>query len=69
MDAAFLKAAHAAEARIYRTHGLGYMLRRSVSTDHTWRLSLAHFLRVASNQWRGFRPSLILDDHDRTDRR
>ncbi|WP_371780358.1 glycosyltransferase [Streptosporangium subroseum] len=61
VDAAFLKAAHAAEARIYRTHGLGYMLRRSVSTEHTWQLSLAHFLRVASNQWRGFRPSLILE--------
>ncbi|MEV6863467.1 glycosyltransferase family A protein [Streptosporangium subroseum] len=61
VDAAFLKAARAEEARIYRTHGLGYMLRRSVSTEHTWQLSLAHFLRVASNQWRGFRPSLILE--------
>ncbi|GGS60640.1 hypothetical protein GCM10010156_19210 [Planobispora rosea] len=61
VDAAFLKAAHAAGARIYRTHGLGYVLRRSVSAEHTWRLSLAHFLRVASNQWRGFRPSLILE--------
>ncbi|MFJ2031223.1 glycosyltransferase family 2 protein [Streptosporangium sp. NPDC087985] len=61
VDAGLLKAAHAAGARIYRTHGLGYVLRRSVSTEHTWRLSLAHFLRVASNQWRGFRPSLILE--------
>ncbi|MEV4184524.1 glycosyltransferase [Streptosporangium canum] len=61
VDAGFLKAAHAAGARIYRTHGLGYVLRRSVSAEHTWRLSLAHFLRVATNQWRGFRPSLILE--------
>ncbi|GHH68245.1 hypothetical protein GCM10017673_16660 [Streptosporangium violaceochromogenes] len=61
VDAGLLKAAHAAGARIYRTHGLGYVLRRSVSAEHTWRLSLAHFLRVASNQWRGFRPSLILE--------
>ncbi|MBG0813046.1 family 2 glycosyl transferase [Planomonospora sp. ID82291] len=60
VDAAFLKAAHAAGARIYRTHGLGYMLRRGVSARHTWQLPLAHFLRVASNQWRGFRPSRIL---------
>ncbi|MFF5211296.1 glycosyltransferase family 2 protein [Streptosporangium sp. NPDC000396] len=61
VDAAFLKAAHAAGARVYRTHGLGYVLRRSVGAEHTWRLPLAHFLRVASNQWRGFRPSLILE--------
>ncbi|MET8047055.1 MULTISPECIES: glycosyltransferase [unclassified Streptosporangium] len=61
VDAGLLKAAHAAGARIYRTHGLGYVLRRSVGAEHTWRLSLAHFLRVASNQWRGFRPSLILE--------
>ncbi|MEV7908152.1 glycosyltransferase family 2 protein, partial [Streptomyces anulatus] len=61
VDAGFLKAAHAAGARIYRTHGLGYVLRRSVSAEHTWRLPLAHFLRVASGQWRGFRPSLILE--------
>lgn len=61
VDAGFLKAAHAAGARVYRTHGLGYVLRRTVSTEHTWRLPLAHFLRVASNQWHGFRPSLILE--------
>jgi hypothetical protein len=60
VDAAFLKAAHAAGARVYRTHGLGYMLRRGASARHTWQLPLAHFLRVASNQWRGFRPSRIL---------
>ncbi|MEU9831064.1 glycosyltransferase [Streptosporangium sp. NPDC048047] len=61
VDAAFLKAAHAAGARVYRTHGLGYVLRRSVRAQHTWRLPLAHFLRVASGQWRGFRPSLLLE--------
>ncbi|GAA3444673.1 glycosyltransferase [Planomonospora venezuelensis] len=61
VDAGFLKAARAAGARVYRTHGLGYVLRRSAAAEHTWRLSLAHFLRVASNQWRGFRPSLILE--------
>ncbi|GAA2865887.1 hypothetical protein GCM10010517_25270 [Streptosporangium fragile] len=61
VDAGLLKTAHAAGARIYRTHGLGYVLRRSLGADHTWRLPLAHFLRVASNQWRGFRPSLILE--------
>jgi hypothetical protein len=61
VDAQFLKTAHAAGARIYRTQGLGYVLRRSLAAGHTWQLPLAHFLRVASNQWRGFRPSQILE--------
>ncbi|MDH2428104.1 glycosyltransferase [Sphaerisporangium sp. TRM90804] len=61
VDSHFLKAAHAAGGRIYRTQGLGYVLRRSLAEDHTWRLPLAHFIRVAANQWRGFRPSLILE--------
>ncbi|SDQ93837.1 glycosyltransferase family 2 protein [Thermostaphylospora chromogena] len=65
VDADLLKRIHAAGGRIYRTHGLGYVLRRSFSEDHTWRLPLAHFLRVATNQWRGLRPSLILE-HDGT---
>ncbi|WP_432930993.1 glycosyltransferase family 2 protein [Microbispora sp. CA-135349] len=60
-DAHLLRAVEAAGGRVYRTHGLGYVLRRSVGADHTWNLPLAHFLRVASNQWRGFRPSVILE--------
>jgi hypothetical protein len=61
VDAQFLKTAHAAGARIYRTQGLGYVLRRSLAAGHTWQLPLAHFLRVAANQWRGFRPSRMLE--------
>lgn len=61
VDAALLKARHAEGARIYRTHGLGYVLRRSLSEGHTWRLPLSHFLKVAHNQWRGFRPSLLME--------
>ena len=61
VDARFLKAAHEAGARIYRTHGLGYMLRRGLSDQHTWQLPLAHFLKVAANQWYGFRPSLLME--------
>ncbi|MBX6383398.1 MAG: glycosyltransferase family 2 protein [Microbispora sp.] len=60
-DAHLLRAVEAAGGRVYRTHGLGYVLRRSVGADHTWNLPLAHFLRVAANQWRGFRPSVILE--------
>ncbi|MFE3453252.1 glycosyltransferase family 2 protein [Nonomuraea sp. NPDC059194] len=61
VDAALLKARHADGARIYRTHGLGYVLRRSLSEGHTWQLPLSHFLKVAHNQWRGFRPSLLME--------
>jgi hypothetical protein len=60
-DAHLLRAVAAAGGRVYRTHGLGYVLRRSVGAEHTWNLPLAHFLRVAANQWRGFRPSVMLE--------
>ncbi|MBF8189902.1 glycosyltransferase [Nonomuraea sp. K274] len=61
VDLEFLKAAQKAGARTYRTHGLGYVLRRGLSDQHTWQLPLAHFVKVAANQWRGFRPSLLMD--------
>ncbi|MEW9547525.1 glycosyltransferase family 2 protein [Nonomuraea sp. NPDC050783] len=61
VDLEFLKAAHRAGARIYRTHGLGYVLRRGLSGAHTWQLPLAHFLKVAAGQWHGFRPSLLME--------
>jgi hypothetical protein len=61
VDRDFLKAAHEGGATIYRTHGLGYVLRRALSEQHTWQLPLAHFLKVAANQWRGFRPSLLME--------
>jgi hypothetical protein len=64
VDSALLKTVHAAGGRIYRTHGLGYMLRRAGADEHTWRRPLAHFLRVATNQWRGFRPSRIMEVED-----
>jgi Glycosyl transferase family 2. len=66
VDSALLKTIHAAGGRIYRTHGLGYVLRRAESAEHTWKLPLAHFLRVATNQWRGFRPSRIMEDGKHT---
>ncbi|WP_433438617.1 glycosyltransferase family 2 protein [Nonomuraea sp. CA-141351] len=61
VDLEFLKLAQKAGARVYRTHGLGYVLRRGLSDEHTWQLPLAHFLKVAVNQWRGFRPSLLME--------
>ncbi|MFC4114843.1 glycosyltransferase family 2 protein [Nonomuraea zeae] len=61
VDLEFLKAAQQAGARVYRTHGLGYVLRRGLGDEHTWQLPLAHFVKVAANQWRGFRPSLLME--------
>jgi hypothetical protein len=36
---------------VYRTHGLGYLLRRH-ALGHTWDPGLGHFLRSPSQQWR-----------------
>jgi hypothetical protein len=45
---------------IYRTHGLGYVLRRC-ATGHTWNESFHYFLRGASHQWHGFYSSALLE--------
>ena len=54
----------AAGGTIYRTHGLGYTLRRTAS-GHTWETGLGYFLsrRSLVDQWHGFRPSRLLE-HD-----
>jgi hypothetical protein len=60
VDERLLKTVAAEGGRIYRTHGLGFLIRRSHMVSHTWRLPLAHFVRVSTNQWHGFRPNPIL---------
>jgi hypothetical protein len=50
----------AAGGKIYRTHGLGWVVRRSVS-GHTWDQPIGYFLRRSIRQWRGFRPSALLE--------
>lgn len=62
VDAQLLHAVHAAGGTVYRTHGLGYVVRRTGS-GHTWEPGLDYFLdesRVA-RQWDGFRPSRVLE--------
>ena len=61
VDLEFLKAAQKVGARVYRTHGLGYVLRRGLTGEHTWQLPLAHFVKAATSQWCGFRPSLLME--------
>lgn len=61
VDAGLLAGMHSAGGTIYRTHGLGYLLRRA-SHGHTWDPGLGYFLtrNLAADQWRGFRPSALL---------
>lgn len=63
VDARLLEDVRAAGGRVYRTHGLGYVLRRT-SGGHTWDTGLGYFLTRQSlaAQWRGFRPSELLED-------
>ncbi len=61
VDAQLLAAVLAAGGAVYRTHGLGYVLRRN-PTGHTWEADLDFLLdpaRVAAS-YRGFTPSRLL---------
>lgn len=63
VDARLLEDVRAAGGRVYRTQGLGYVLRRTAG-GHTWDSGLGYFLTRASlaAQWRGFHPSELLED-------
>ncbi len=58
VDTQLLAGVEAAGGRIYRTHGLGYVLRRTGS-GHTWAMDDDQFRRaeITETQWPGFRPS------------
>lgn len=62
VDAGLLDDIQRAGGRIYRTHGLNFMVRRAGS-GHTWSKSMSFFLRNAgvAAQWHGFNPSTELD--------
>ncbi|WP_374456932.1 hypothetical protein [Nocardioides sp.] len=70
VDAQLLAGVEAAGGRIYRTHGLGYVLRRT-GEGHTWVRDDEEFRRpdIVEAEWSGFQPSLALevDDVDRPD--
>ena len=62
VDAQLLAAVRRAGGSIYRTHGLGYLLRRTPS-GHTWQVDLDYLLdpaRVAAT-YEGFRPSRLME--------
>lgn len=64
VDAQLLAATQAAGASVYRTQGLGYVLRRTAD-GHTWDAGLDYFLdpERLEAQWDGFVPSALLE-HD-----
>jgi hypothetical protein len=61
VDASLLTAVSDAGGTIFRSHGLGYVLRRNAA-GHTWDPGVGYFLARArvAQQWRGFRPSKIV---------
>ena len=70
VDAQLLAGVEAAGGRIYRTHGLGYVLRRT-GAGHTWERDDEEFRRpdIVASEWKGFQPSRVLeaDPLDRPD--
>ncbi|NUP62248.1 MAG: glycosyltransferase [Nonomuraea sp.] len=61
VDTQFQEALQAAGGQIYRTHGLGYILRRGPAAAHTWQEPIGTFLRRNRRQWRGFRPNALME--------
>ncbi|WP_040703075.1 glycosyltransferase family 2 protein [Nocardiopsis ganjiahuensis] len=60
IDSQLLLAVRRNSGRIYRTHGLGYLLRRA-GQGHTWGADMGYFLRRSTRQWSGWRPSSLLE--------
>jgi hypothetical protein len=70
VDAQLLAGVEAAGGRIYRTHGLGYVLRRT-GAGHPWQGDDEVFRRpdIVASEWSGYPPSLalVVDAVDRPD--
>ncbi|ABL84075.1 MULTISPECIES: hypothetical protein [unclassified Nocardioides] len=62
VDAQLLTAVTAAGGAIYRTHGLGYVLRRNES-GHTWEVDLDYLLDPSrvERSWTGLTPSRLME--------
>ena len=60
IDSQLLLAVRRIGGRVYRAHGLGYMLRRA-GQGHTWNEDVGYFLRKSSGQWSGWRPSALME--------
>ena len=67
VDAQLLSGIEAAGGRIYRTHGLGYVLRRLASGQHTWQVEADSFRKegIVDREWTGFHASRELEVDER----
>ncbi|MEV7964829.1 glycosyltransferase [Sphaerisporangium sp. NPDC088356] len=61
VDVQFFQDLLRAGGAIYRTHGLGFVARRAARGMHTWQEPVGYFLARAKDQWRGFRPSGLME--------
>lgn len=62
VDGQLLQAVEAVGGRIYRTHGLNYVLRRRSAYGHTWRQPVQSFLASYQEQWRGLVFNELMED-------
>jgi hypothetical protein len=60
VDAALIEDVRAAGGTVYRTHGLGYVMRRTAS-GHTWDADLDDLAARAVQTWPGFRPGRLME--------
>jgi hypothetical protein len=60
VDKALITAVREAGGSVYRTHGLGYVLRRT-SGGHTWAADLDDLAARAAKTWKGFRPGRLME--------
>jgi hypothetical protein len=67
VDAQLLAGVEASGGRIYRTHGLGYVLRRLASGQHTWQVEADSFRKegIVDREWTGFHASRELEVDER----
>ncbi|MER7207230.1 glycosyltransferase [Streptosporangium sp. NPDC000239] len=61
VDGQLLQSVTAAGGRVYRTHGLNYILRRREASGHTWQEPINAFLRSFRRQWRGFHANPLME--------
>ncbi|RKS10751.1 glycosyltransferase involved in cell wall biosynthesis [Nocardiopsis sp. Huas11] len=59
-DKALLEDVRRAGGSVYRTHGLGCVVRRRAE-GHTWREPAGYFLQDPQRHWAGWRPSALLE--------
>ncbi|KOX18364.1 hypothetical protein ADL05_07240 [Nocardiopsis sp. NRRL B-16309] len=60
VDAGLLDDVARVGGSVYRTHGLGCVVRRRTE-GHTWRESAGYFLQDPQTHWPGWRPSALLE--------